>query len=212
MLHTLLNVLLISVETVSSCYVHNFYHGALYPFTVSKDRVCLSLQNTEMRHATPLSEVYVCFQSGLWKTQSRQSCLWSLQSSPQWKSSLVTHSEKHSEIVFQVLYGKLACFSASSYPPLLSLVTAVKMISLCSIISRWRSWTINWMFLSSGAFTKCNVWPTDGPEDGAWSIPFCRMVYDWNTNVMVYLTVFTIPVWHAAVEQKRHRKYRVWSS
>lgn len=118
----------------------------------------VSRQYTEMRSITPLTGVYVHFQSDLWKIQSRLLCLWSLQSNPQCKSSLfVARSEKHSEIVFQILYWKLACPSASSYPPVLSLMTAVKMISLCSVIFRWQSWTINWVLLSSGAFTKRDV-------------------------------------------------------
>lgn len=118
----------------------------------------VSWQNTEMRSTTPLSGVHVHFQSGLWKIQSRYSRLWSLRSNPKCKSSLfVARSEKHPEVVFQVLYWKLACPSASSYPPVLSLVTAVKMISLCSVIVRWQFWTINWVLLSSGAFTKRDV-------------------------------------------------------
>lgn len=94
---------------------------------------------------------------------------------------------KNTEILCHVLYWKLACPSASSYPPKLSLVTAVKMISLCYIIFRWQSWTINRVLPSSGAFTERDVRPTDGPEDGAGTIPFCRMVYAWSTTVRVYL-------------------------
>lgn len=108
---------------------------------------------------------------------------------------------KNTEILCQVLYWKLACPSASSYPPKLSLVTAVKMISLCSIIFRWQSWTINRVLLSSGAFTKCDVQPADGPEDGAGTIPFCRMVYAWSTTVRVYLAVLLVPMSHTAMEQ-----------
>lgn len=110
---------------------------------------------------------------------------------------------KNTEILCQVLYWKLACPSASSYPPKLSLVTAVKMISLCSIIFRWQSWTINRVLLSSGAFTKRDVWPADGPGDGAGTIPSCRMVYAWSTTVRLYLPVLLMPVSHKATEQCR---------
>lgn len=108
---------------------------------------------------------------------------------------------KNTEILCHVLYWKLACPSASSYPPKLSLVTAVKMISLCYIIFRWQSWTINRVLPSSGAFTKRDVRPTDGPEDGAGTIPFCRMVYAWSTTVRVCLAVLLVPVSHTAVQQ-----------
>lgn len=101
---------------------------------------------------------------------------------------------KNTEILCQVLYWKLACPSALFYPPEPSLVTAVKMIGLCSVIFRWQSWPINRMLPSSGAFTKRDGRPADGPEDGAGTIPSCSiMVYAWSTTARVSLAVLPCP-------------------
>lgn len=141
-----------------------------------------------MRSTVPLSGEHLHFQSDLWKIQSTHSCLWSLQSNTQLKCSLfVQPILKNTEILCQLLYWKLACPSASSSPPELSLVTAVKMIGLCSVIFRWQSWTINRVLPSSGAFTSRDGRPADGPEDGAGTIPSCSMLYAWSTISGVYL-------------------------